>query len=186
MADTKQAQSTPATTAGTVAPGGAPPFPPFDPAQFSSTLFWLVVVVGLIYVLMSKVALPRVEGILTDRRRTIDADFAAAREAKAQADLAAAGHVKALAAARTEAQGLAQKTRDDLNAKHAGRQAELETGLNAKLADAEAQIATTKAAAMTHVQAIAHDTASAIFERITGQAADADAIHAALAATSNN
>ena len=186
MADTKQAQSTPATTAGTVAPGGAPPFPPFDPAQFSSTLFWLVVVVGLIYVLMSKVALPRVEGILTDRRKTIDNDFAAAREAKAQADLAAAGHVKALAAARAEAQGLAQKTRDELNAKNASRHAELETVLNAKLSAAEAQIATTKAAAMTNVHAIAHDTASAIFERITGQPADADAIHAALAATSNS
>lgn len=186
MADAKQAQMAPATTTGTVAPGGAAPFPPFDPAQFTSTLFWLIVVVGIIYVLMSKLALPRVEGIITDRRKTIDADFAAARDARMQADLAAAGHVKALDAARAEAQGLAQKTRDDLNARNAARQAELETGLNAKLADAEAQIATTKAAAMTNVHAIAHDTASAIFEHVTGQPADANAIHAALAAASTN
>ena len=53
-------------------------FPPFDPATFPSTLLWLAICFGALYVLMSRVALPRVGGILENRKTLIDADLAAA------------------------------------------------------------------------------------------------------------
>ena len=46
------------TTEGTEAHGGGA-FPPLDTSTFPSQLFWLVVFFGLLYLLMSKVALPR-------------------------------------------------------------------------------------------------------------------------------
>ncbi|MBV1701107.1 MAG: F0F1 ATP synthase subunit B' [Hyphomicrobiales bacterium] len=172
--------------ATTTANGGAAPeggaFPPFDSSYFSSTLIWLALTFGLLFLLMSRVALPRVEGILGDRRKKIDDDLNAARLAKQQADAAFAAHAKALADARSNAQLLAQQARDAQNVQNEAKRAELEKNLGAKLASAEAKIAQTKTAAMANVGAIAHETASAIFEKLTGQAADADALHAALAA----
>ena len=160
-------------------PGG---FPPFDPAHFSSSLIWLAITFGLLYNLMSKVALPRMEGILADRRAKIDSDLNAAKAAKAKADEAAASHAKTLAEARANSQLLAQQTRDRLAGETEARRKALETDLNAKLAGAEAQIAATKAQAMTNVAAIAHDAAHAIIEHITGHRADSAAIRAAIAA----
>jgi FAD/FMN-containing dehydrogenase len=39
-------------------------FPPFDPSTFGSQLLWLAIIFGALYVLMSRIGLPRVEGIL--------------------------------------------------------------------------------------------------------------------------
>ncbi len=47
-------------------------FPPFDTSNFAPQLIWLALVFTLLYVLMSRVALPRVGKILTTRRTTID------------------------------------------------------------------------------------------------------------------
>ena len=170
---------------GTQAPGGAHEgggFPPFDPAHFSSSLIWLAITFGALYWLMSRVALPRMEGILADRRAKIDSDLNAAKAAKTKADAAAAAHAKTLSDARANSQLLAQQTRDKLAAETEAKRQALEAELNAKLASAEAQIAATKAQAMTNVAGIAHDAAHAIIEHITGVKADSAAIHAAIAA----
>jgi len=54
-------------------------FPPFDPSTFPSQLFWFALIFILLYVLMSRVALPRIGTILEDRRKQIDSDLADAQ-----------------------------------------------------------------------------------------------------------
>ncbi len=41
---------------------GSGVFPPFDPATFPSQLLWLAITFGALYLLMSRVALPRIGG----------------------------------------------------------------------------------------------------------------------------
>lgn len=176
----------PAHAAGTEMPGGAAheggAFPPFDSTHFSSSLIWLAITFGLLYLLMSRIALPRMDNILSARRAKIDGDLTAAKAAKAEADAAAAAHAKTLADARASAQATAQKARETLAAETDTRRKGLEGELAIKLAAAEAQIAAAKTQAMTNVAGIAHDTAAAIVERLTGHKPDANAIAAALAA----
>ena len=182
MANTQE----PAHPAGTQVPGGAShetgTFPPFDPANFSSTLIWLALCFGLLYLLMSRIALPRMEKILDTRRARIDSDLNAAKAAKAQADAAAAAHAKTLVDARANAQATAQKAREALSADTTAKRTALEAQLAERLAGAEAQIAATKAQAMTNVASIAHDTAAAIVHHLTGLTPDTKSIAAALAA----
>ncbi len=162
---------------------GEKPFPPFDSANFPSLLLWLVLTFGALYLLMSKLALPRVDGILHDRRAKINGDLGAAFAKRKEADQAAADYQKTLTDARANAQGLAQETYARLAAEADAKRKALEADLAAKLAAAEAQIEATKAKAMASVQQIAHETASAIVEHITGKPADAKAIAAAIAKT---
>ena len=156
-------------------------FPPFDTTTFSSTLIWLAITFGLLYYLMSKVALPRVENILHTRADKITADLKEAHEAREKSEKAAAEHDKTIAAAKAKAQALAQQTQAAINAENDAKRQSLETELNARLADAEKQIVETKTKAMANVESIAADAAGAIVERITGRPADAKAVAAAIA-----
>lgn len=51
-------------------------FPPFDGETYASQILWLAITFGLLYWIMSKVALPRLSGILEDRRDRIAGDLA--------------------------------------------------------------------------------------------------------------
>lgn len=160
-----------ATTAHTEVPGqhkGA--FPPFNAQTFASQLVWLVVTFAVLYVIVAKVALPRVGGIIAQRQKHIDDDLAQASAFKTQSDAAIAAYEKALADARTRAQAIANDMRDKQAAEAEARRKVLESQLNAKLADAEKTIAATKQAAMTNVRGIAADATKAIVERLIGTA----------------
>lgn len=75
------------------APAGEP-FPPFDTTNFASLLIWLVLTFGALYLLMSRIALPRVAGILETRHNKINADVLAAHAKRKEADQASADYQK--------------------------------------------------------------------------------------------
>ncbi len=169
-----------ATTTGTEAPSTGS-FPPFDPANVAPQLFWLILTFGALYLLMSRLALPRVESILHDRRAKIEGDVGEAANKRKAADEAAADYEKTLADAKGRAQALAQKTHARLAAETDAKRASLEAELSAKIAAGEAEIEALKTKAMASVEQIAQETASAIFEHLTGQKANPKAIAAAVA-----
>lgn len=170
-----------ATTAHTEAPGGHKgTFPPFNSHTFASQLVWLVITFVLLYVVLAKVALPRVGGIIAERQKRIDDDLAQANSFKTQSDSAIAAYEKALADARNRAQSIANDMREKQTAEAESVRKKIEDQFNVKLADAEKAIAATKQAAMANVRGIATDAAKAIVERLTGKAPADTAIDAAI------
>jgi F-type H+-transporting ATPase subunit b len=156
-------------------------FPPFQSQTFASQLVWLVIAFVLLYVLMAKLALPRVGAIIESRQKRIDDDIAEAGMLKAQSDEAVAAYEKALADARARAQAIANETRDSQAAAAEVRRKTLEDELNVKLAEAEKTIAGTKQAAMSNVRGIAEDATRAIVERLIGLAPSDKAVTDAVA-----
>jgi F-type H+-transporting ATPase subunit b len=151
-------------------------FPPFQKDTFATQLFWLGITFVLLYVVMSKIALPRVGAIIDARRAKIDSDLGDANKLKAGADDAMIAYEKSLAEARNRAQTIGAETRDRLHAEAEKNRKVLDEQLNAKLAQAEKTIAETKSRAMTSVKSIATDAAGAIVTRLTGMAAPDSAI----------
>jgi F-type H+-transporting ATPase subunit b len=143
-------------------------FPPFDAQTFASQLFWLALAFIALYLLMSRVALPRVGSILEDRRKRVEGDLAEAEQLKGQSDAAIAAHEKALAEARGRAQALASETRAKAAAAADARRKEVDAKLASHVADAEKTIAATRTSAMANVRGIAGEAAAAIVERLTG------------------
>ena len=173
-------------TAHTEQPAGHNAFPPFQAQHFPSQLVWLAISFVLLYVLMSKIALPRIGSILAERTKLIGDDLAAAERLKHQSDAAHAAYEKSLADARTRAQGIASATREQQARDAAAIQQRLEAQLHERLAAAEQSIAKTRSAAMGNVRSIAADTASAIVERLIGKTPAEQDIAAALADTAKS
>jgi F-type H+-transporting ATPase subunit b len=159
-----------ATNTHTEQPGKKAPFPPFQGETFPSQLFWLVLCFVALYVLLSRVALPRLGKAIEIRNARIEGDLEAANRLKNESEAAHAAYEKSLADARAKAQVLASESQAKAAREADALRKQLEDGLKTKLDAAEKQIAATKTAAMANVRGIAVDTAGLIVERLTGKA----------------
>ncbi len=166
----------------TQAPSGAheKSFPPFDPSTYSSQLFWLVITFTFLYVVLSKLALPRIGEVLEERRDRIQRDFDKAAELREETESAIASYEEALAAARAKANGIADETRAKLNAEIASERAEIEDTITKKSVEAEQSIQAAKATALGEVNKIAAETTETIVEKLIGAKPDASDVENAL------
>ena len=159
------------TTETTEAPGGeheGSKFPPLDTKTFGSQIFWLALFFGLLYLLMSKMVLPRISKILEARASRIEGDLAQAKALQEQTAAAVTAYEKALSDARGNATSIAQKARAKLQAETDAERAALEATLSKKLTAAEVKIATSKSKALAEVSTMASESAIAIVEQLTG------------------
>jgi F-type H+-transporting ATPase subunit b len=156
-------------------------FPPFDSQSFGSQLLWLVLTFVALYLLMSRLALPRIGSIIEKRRQHVDGDLAEAERLKEKSEEAVAAYEKSLAEARGRAQMLASEMHQKEAAQSEALRKSLDAELNARIASAEKSIAETRSAAMINVRGIATDAATAIVERLIGTAPAAPDVAAAVA-----
>jgi len=170
-----------ATAAHTEVPAeGHKGFPPFEKETFASQVVWFAICFIALYLIMARIALPRVGSILAARRERIEDDLKAAHQLRQDADAELGAYEKALADARGRAQSLASETRSKLNAEAEHTRKNLEEELNGKLAEAERTIAATKQTALGNVRSIALDATGAIVERLIGKAPAPKAVQAAV------
>jgi F-type H+-transporting ATPase subunit b len=175
--------ATPPTTTGATGTPAKDPFPPFQKETFASQLVWFVIAFVLLYVIVSRIALPQVGGIIAARQGTIDGDLAEAQRLKEESDAALRAYESELAKARSNAISIGADIRDKLNKQADQERKVLDDRLAVKLADAEKSIAATRVAAMGNVRGIATEAAGAIVQRLTGVAPDAKAVASAIDAT---
>ena len=165
----------------TEVPGGGHKFPPLQIETYASQIVWLAIVFVALYLLMSRIALPRVGAILEDRQQRTDADFAEARRLKEESDAALAAYEKSIADARNRAQTLANESRERQAAAADAARKALDAKLTTQIADAEKTIAARKTAAMANVHGIATGAAAAIVERLIGTVPAGRDVEAAVA-----
>ena len=172
------------TSAHTEADGGhGGGFPPFESSTFASQLVSLVIAFVALYLIVSRIALPRVGALIDARQNKIEGDLAEAQKLKDESEAALKAYEADLAAARSKAQAIGAETREKLNAASEAERKTLEDRLAVKLADAEKTIAATRATAMSNVRGIAADAASAIVQRLTGTTPDGSTVASAVDAS---
>ncbi len=143
-------------------------FPPFDPTYFASQILWLVITFGLLYMILSRVIIPRLAGILEVRKDRISRDLDETQRLNAEADAAQAAYEQELAEARNNAHRIGQEATDKAKQEAAGAREKVEAELAEKLAEADARIAAIKDKALGEVGAIASDTAESIVKELIG------------------
>ncbi len=143
--------------------------PQLNVHDFAPQLIWLLLTFGLLYLILSRVALPRIGEVIEERRDRIQRDLDAAERLKSETDQALKAYEQALADARNRASGIAKDAREKLSSETGTERAAVEAKMSAKIAEAEARIAEMKTKALTSVNDIAVGTAGAIVGKLLGQ-----------------
>lgn len=156
--------------------------PQLDPSVFSPQLVWLAITFALLYLLMARVALPRIADVLEARKSRIDADLEKAAALRDEAQAAKDAYEKAQAEARAKAHALTAAAADRAAREAAERQQALAAKLAAQTRDAEARIAEARAQALAHTHTIAAEVARDAVRKLLGQEVDAAQAQAAVQA----
>ena len=172
-------------TAGTAsscidAGGSAIGMPALCGDWFGNQIFWLVVTLVIIYLVLSKVALPRIAAVLAERQGTITNDIAMAEELKQKAAEAEEAYEQALADARAEAGKIAAETKAEMQTEVDAAIAKADAEISARTAEGEAKIAEIRDGAAVAVKEVAQDTAKAVVAAM-GVDVDDKAVSAAIA-----
>lgn len=142
--------------------------PQLDYHDWAPQLVWLAISFAALYLIMARLALPRIATVLEERRDRIATDLDQAEQLKKETEEAIAAYEQALAEARARAHAIAQETRDKLGAEVEAERAEVEANLAETLAEAEARIQASKDTALAHVDEVAAETAEMIVKQLVG------------------
>ena len=156
--------------------------PQLDFSTFPNQIFWLVVTLIVIYLLMSRVALPLIASVLTERHGAIQSDLDKADEMKAKAVEAETAYNQALVDARAEAQSIVAHARAEIQKDLDVAMLKADGEIAVKTAESAAAIKEISANAMAAIKVVANDTAKEIVKTMMPCAGDAKAVKAAVTA----
>jgi F-type H+-transporting ATPase subunit b len=142
----------------------------------------LVIAFVVLYLIMSKLAVPAIADTLEKRQARIQGDLDAAEKASEDTRAAVDAYQKRLADAREAARGLTRaRSEADASAANA-RLTELGTKLTAQVDAAEQRIAGQRKQVMEGLEDMAHDVAADVYAKLAGSPADKGALGAKVAA----
>lgn len=161
--------------------GKAVGMPQLDFSTWPNQIFWLLVTLVVIYLVLSRIALPRIGAVLADRKGTITNDLAAADELKQKAVDAEKAYNEALASARIEAAKIVTAAKAEIQKDLDAATAAADAQIAAKAAESEKTIATIRDGAADAVAEVARDTAAELVAAL-GVSADGKTVSAAVSA----
>jgi len=165
-------------------PGGAYAagnMPQLVPEDMPPQVVWLAILFGVLYLLMSTIAVPRISATLQARDAKISGDLAAAEKANEDARALIENYHQRLSQARENARGLTREREEADAAAATARLTQLSERIGAQIADAEKRIGEQKANALSGLEQMAIDVAQSAYAKLVGQPADAGALNAKIA-----
>lgn len=155
-------------------------------ATYSSQIFWLLIVFGLIYFGIGKGMLPKIEATVDARDQKIASDLAAAEAARARADETEAAYRANMDEARNVALKAKVEAKAAATLESEKKVKAVDAELAAKIAAADAALKAAQARALAEIESVAAEAAREIVARVSGLTVDKasaeSAVKAALAA----
>ena len=136
--------------------------------DWAPQLMWLAISFIALYVVMARVALPRIATVIEERRDRIASDLDEAEQLRQSTEEAIAAYEQALAEARSRAHAIAQETRDALSRQVEAEKMDVEKQIAKKTEEAEKAIADAKSAAVANLNEVASGAAETIVKELIG------------------
>jgi F-type H+-transporting ATPase subunit b len=155
--------------------------PQLDFSLYPNLIFWLLVALIVLYLILSRVAIPRIGSVISERHDAIANDLEQAQLLKRRAAEAEAAYNKALAEAREEAHRISAETRAHIQDELKALTAKADAEIAAKAAESEKRIGEIRESAAQGVEEVARATAIEIVEALAPGVAGRDAVDEAVA-----
>ena len=152
------------------------------PFIFTSQLFWLLVVFGILFFVIGRGMVPKIQSTVELREQKIAQDLEAAQGARAAAEQTEAAYRARMDASRDEAAKLTQEAKQAAARETEGRVRAASEQITAKVEAAEAQIRAAMEAARAEVEAVAAEATQAMVERVAGMQIERDRVSEAVRA----
>ncbi len=149
------------------------PVPQFDPSSFPGQLFWLAIVFALLYLVMSRLVLPKIGNVIDNRAAQIARDLNQAQEDRTLAGALLDVHESRLAETRLTAQAASDLALAESSKTQAAELATQGNRLAGQLQTAEARINASRTAALAELAPAAASATQAVIAKLTGRTTDA-------------
>ena len=156
-------------------------FPPFETMHYPSQLLWLALSFGLFYLLMSRLFLPRIAGVLEDRRDRIANDRDEAARLAGLSGETRMRYEDELARARAGAQTMIGEKNEAARKAAAEKRVRAEAEMARRIAESETRIARARDAGLAQIVDIAEAVVPDIVMQMTGKKPVAQAMQKAVA-----
>jgi F-type H+-transporting ATPase subunit b len=142
--------------------------PQLDPSSFISQLFWLAVIFSLLFITISKIALPSIKAILDNRSKKIEDDLKLAKEAKEEAEKLLTEYNSAIKDAKSKASELTREASLSSKAEFERNLLALNQEIDTKLKAAEEDFAKEKSKLIKELDGFTDSITSTIITKLTG------------------
>ena len=157
--------------------------PRLDPEYWLSQIFWLTIVFITIYVLISKIFIPKIKGSIDMREDKIRKDLEEAKTFKEQAELKLKEYNSLMETAKLDVKKITSKSRQKLNEDMQIKKEQIQKKIDAEISNAGIEIKKLKNDSFDKVNLISQDIVSNLVKDIFGEDLNKSSIEASVSQT---
>ena len=158
--------------------------PQMEFADYVPQVIWLILCFGCLYVLMSRLVLPRVAEILENRQRKLDHDIESAERLRNEATAALSEYDAAMRDAALQAENIISEAREKLKVESQNRLDALDRRLDEQAVVSEKRLNELGVAAEAEVRKAAEDLVPLTVRKLIGLEVSPDEVSQAIQAAS--
>ena len=152
--------------------------PQLNPEFWVSQIFWLTITFGILYIILSKLILPKISANLESRKSQISDNIEAASKQREESDTKLKEYDEIILKSKTEAKNIFNQTREkvlkDINTKREV----LDKQIDEEIQKAEEEIKKLKLEAPKKINKIAIETSSELIQKLIGAGVNNSSISA--------
>ena len=152
--------------------------PQLNPEFWISQIFWLTITFGILYVVLSKLILPKISANLEIRKSQILENVEAAEKQREESELRIAEYEKIVQNSKKEAKNYFKKSREKLLKDIGLKKDILNKELNEEIQKVEAEIQELRNRAPNKINKIAEETSADLLKQLIGAEVNSSSISA--------
>ena len=143
--------------------------PQLEPDYIGGQVFWLVIIFGLLYYVVSKIGLPKLVDVLEHREERIANDLRKAKELQKEAQYLEARFRQEQEAARKKSHSIVEDARKSIEDQIKAAQAKQASDAALAIHKTEQRIEKARQQSMREIQEIVRDIAGNAYEKVSGK-----------------
>jgi len=158
--------------------------PQLNPDYWVSQIFWVILIFGILYVILWRIILPKINENLENRKSQILTDLDDAQKFKDQSEEKLSEYNKILNQAKQEVKKILDETRKKINLDIKNKNNQFNLEIDKEIENAEKEIKMLKLSSIEDINKIAIETSSEIVRKIVGTEVNASSVSAIVEDTS--